>query len=128
MSRTEREYTRYAYNAAVTLVLGGKRFSGKTSNVSRGGLCVMIDDALAVGTDLDVDVVLMLDDAAQSAPLRVPARVVWCTLVDDAHQVGLSFRALDAERTSYLAQLLRYLDSERDARPKTRESIDERFR
>ncbi len=128
MTRHEREHPRYAHEAAVRCHLGGKRVDGRTRNVSRGGLCADLGDPIAVGTDLDVDLVLVFDADTQSEPLRLPARVVWCTTVDDGYQIGLAFRPLDAQATEYLTLFLRYLDDSRDEPAPPGDSIDDRFR
>jgi PilZ domain len=123
-----REHPRYAHEAAVTFHAGDCETEGRTQNVSRGGLCASVDDALVLGTELDISIVLMFDDDVQSEPLRVPARVVWSTMVDDTHQVGIMFRALTAEQTQYLNIFLKYLDNQRaEQRPRDL-SVDDRFR
>jgi hypothetical protein len=124
----EREHPRYAHEAAVTVRWGGKAFEGRTRNVSRGGLCADISDAVKVGADVIVDLVLVFDDDAQSEPLKLPARVVWCTPVDEAFQVGVSFKPLDARLTQYLTLFLRYLDDSRGDHAPREQSLDDRFR
>lgn len=128
MTRSEREHPRYAHDVAVTFRLGVKAIEGRTRNVSRGGLCANIADHIAMGTDIDVDIVLVFDDGMQSEALRLPARVAWCTTVDDAYQIGISFRALDKKRTEYLGMFLRYLDDQRSEKPSREMSLDDRFR
>ncbi|MEO8845033.1 MAG: PilZ domain-containing protein [Kofleriaceae bacterium] len=123
-----REHPRYAHEAAVTFHAGAEEAEGRTQNVSRGGLCASVDEPLVLGTELDISIVLMFDDDVQSEPLRVPARVVWSTMVDDTHQVGIMFRALSAEQTQYLNIFLKYLDGHRaEQRPRDL-SVDDRFR
>ena len=112
----------------MTLLIGGNRVAGRTNNVSRGGLCASVGAAIGVGSDLDVDVTLLFDDDSRSEPLRLPARVVWCTPVDDAYQIGLAFRPLDAARMKYLTAFLRYLDDARDEAAAPGDSVDDRFR
>ena len=102
---------------------------GRTRNVSRGGLCATLADPVPVGADLDVDLVLVFEDEAQSEALRLPARTVWCTSVDDAHQVGVAFRPLSAEASEYLTMFLRYLDDSRVEKVnRPIPEIDDRFR
>jgi hypothetical protein len=49
-------------------------------------------------------------------------------MVDDAHQVGVAFRPIDAKKAEYLALFLRYLD-DRHAEKRPRDlSVDDRFR
>jgi hypothetical protein len=126
--RPEREHRRYAHDVAVTFRIGKQTIEGRTRNVSRGGLCANLADPIAMGTDLDVEIVLVFDDGMQSEALRLPGRVAWCTTVDDAHQIGISYRALDKKRAEYLGMFLRYLDDQR-SEPASREmSLDDRFR
>jgi hypothetical protein len=129
VSTTERQYPRFAHEVAVRLHVGKTATAGRTNNVSRGGLCANVDDQVAPGTDVVVDITLVFDDGMQSEALSLPARVAWCTTVDDAYQIGLSFKALDAERADYLQLFLKYLGEERGprkARP-TMKPIDDRF-
>ena len=97
-------------------------------NLSRGGLCAELAQPIAPGTEVAVDIQLIFEDERQSEPLRLPGRVMWCTPIHGAYQVGLTFRRLDADCSVYLMMFLRYLDPgkshERDARPIT---VDERF-
>jgi Tfp pilus assembly protein PilZ len=128
VSRSEREHPRYAHRAALTVVHGAARIPGHTSNVSRGGICATLDDPLPVGAECFVELTLVFDDDTVSETLRLPARLVWCTHVDDACQIGLVFTQLDATAQRYLALFLRYLDDHRPAAPAVRErGIDDRF-
>ena len=128
VTRAEREHRRYAHDVAVTFRVGGKAFEGRTRNVSRGGLCATISDAVASGTDLDVEIVLVFDDGMQSEALHLPGRVAWCTTVDEANQIGISFRGLDKKRAEYLGMFLRYLDDSHGETPSREQSLDDRFR
>lgn len=127
MNRAEREHRRYAHDVAVTFRVGANPFEGRTRNVSRGGLCATINEVLPAGTDLDIDIVLVFDDGMQSEALRLPGRVAWCTTLDDAYQVGISFRGLDKKRAEYLSMFLRYLDDVASDAPMREPSVDERF-
>lgn len=128
MSRPEREHRRFAHEAAVSFRVGKQVHEGRTKNVSRGGLCAEIAKPIPMGTELEVDLVLVFDENSQSEPLRLPARVVWCTNVDNAFQVGIVFRGLDAERAEHVTLFLRYLD-DASAEPVHEESsLDDRFR
>lgn len=128
MNRSEREYPRYAHEAAITLNTPGRAISGRTTNMSRGGLCATLSEQITVGTEIEVDIQLVFEDDLQSEPLRVPARIVWCTSVDDGHQVGVRFLPIDHERNGYLTMFLRYLDDDGDAAgDKLALSVDDRF-
>ena len=112
----------------MTFRLKGKRYEGRTHNVSRGGLCANLTDALPAGSDVEISMVLVFDDDLQSEALVLPARVAWCTTVDDTYQVGIAFRPLDAKRVEYLNLFLRYLDDHRTEKRPRDIPIDDRFR
>lgn len=124
----DREHPRYAHEAVVTVHAVGAVHQGRTTNVSRGGLCADLAEAVPVGIDIEVDVQLIFDEATQSEALRLPGRIVWCTTVDDAFQVGVSFRRLTPELTQYLTIFLRYLqDGTKTSRSKRESTLDKRF-
>ena len=128
MTQVDREHPRYAHEAMITLRAPELVVSGRTSNLSRGGLSATLSEQIAVGIVVDVDIQLVFSDEAQSEPLSIPARIVWCTSLDEGHQVGASFLPLDAERSEYLTMFLRYLNDEGgDEAPEPPSSIDDRF-
>ncbi len=128
MARTEREYTRFAHQAELTFHVGNDRLAGHTENVSRGGLCAHTSAPIAIGAEIELDLVLVFEDDVQSEPLRVPARVVWCTTLDDGNQIGVAFKSLDGERAEYLNMFMRYLDDRRAEKRPRAANIDDRFR
>ena len=129
MNRPQRQYPRYAHEAAITLLTPGQEISGRTCNVSRGGLCATLAEAIATGTEIQIDIQLIFEDEHRSEALRLPARIAWCTPIDDGHQIGAQFLPLSAETTEYLTMFLRYLDDEDPSRSKqVAASIDDRFR
>lgn len=107
----------------------GQEITGVTHNVSRGGLCATLSEEIAVGTEIEIGLQLVFGRDHRSETLRVPARIVWCTSIDDGHQVGAQFLPLDNETAEYLTMFLRYLGDEETARahPDTL-SVDDRFR
>lgn len=126
----ERKHPRYAHEAQVTLIVAGKAIEGRTQNVSRGGLCADLADEVALGTDVEVFIALVFENEEHSEALRIPARVAWCTSVDEGHQLGLVFKPMNAELSKYLGMFLRFLDTE-EQRAKTEKrraaTVDERF-
>ena len=129
MDRPQRQYPRYAHEAAITLLTPGQEISGRTSNLSRGGLCATLPEELAIGTEIQIDIQLVFENEHRSEPLRLPARIAWCTSIDDHHQIGAQFLPLDAETNEYLTIFLRYLDNEDSAKAKhVAVSVDDRFR
>lgn len=107
---SQRQFPRYAHEAEVAFCVGTERIVGRTSNLSRGGACAVMDAAIRVGTAGEVELALVFAEGTLSEPLRLRARVVWCTAVGDHHQVGLSFPALSAEQLEFIAMFLRFLD------------------
>lgn len=112
----------------MTFHVGEEAVEGRTQNVSRGGLAATVDQALPVGNDIEVSLVLVFENDVHSEPLRVPARCVWSTEVDNGHQVGIMFRALNAELVGYLSIFLKYLDGQRAEKRPRDVPIDDRFR
>ena len=122
-----REHPRYAHEATVTLHTPGHSITGSTRNLSRGGLCATLAEEVAVGSDIDLDLRLMFGDR-QSEPLRLRARIAWCTAIDDYYQIGMQFRALHRDTAAYLTMLLRFLGGRTAIRPtRTQVPVDERF-
>lgn len=124
----EREHPRYAHEAAVTFSAADQAFSGRTANLSRGGLCATLTEAIAVGLQVEVDIQLVFADDRQSEPLRLRGLVVWCTAVNDGNQVGVRFQSIEREQADDLTMFLRYLDDGGNAKSaKLPVPIDERF-
>ena len=127
VSRPERQHPRYAHEAAIAFHAADRTVTGRTHNVSRGGLCAMMTEEIAVGTPIEIDLQLVFLDDRQSEPLRLPARIAWCTAIDDRYQIGVQFLPLHHETAADLTMFLRYLDG-RTARPRVATgSLDERF-
>lgn len=110
MIRFERQHPRYAHEAEVTFLAADRAITGHTLNVSHGGLCAMLDQEFAVGTAIEIDLQLVFLDNRRSEPLRLPARIAWCTAIGDAYQIGVQFLALHDETASDLTMFLRLLD------------------
>jgi hypothetical protein len=125
---SERAHPRYAHEATVRFHVGQRTVDGRTRNVSRGGLCATLADPLTIGDDVDVELVLVFDDELHSDALRLPARIVWCTHLDDANQIGIVFRPLDARRAEQLGVFLSCLGEQRAEKTTAAASLDERFR
>lgn len=125
----EREHPRYAHEAAITVHVGGAMHHGRTTNVSRGGLCADLAGTIAIGTDVEVDMQLVFDADEKSDALRITSTVVWCTTVDEGYQVGIAFKPLNAEKTRLINLFLRYLDDggKPIKQPKGERSIDDQF-
>lgn len=94
----------------MTFTVGDLRVTGRTSNVSRGGVCALVDQGIPAGTRVEVEMALIFGDASFSEPIQLGGRVVWSTPLESKHQVGLSFLALRPEQVKYLELFLRFLE------------------
>jgi hypothetical protein len=123
-----RQHPRFAADVGIKFYVGKQVAEGRTRNVSKGGLCADLATALPTGADVELDITLVFEDKSVSEPLRLPARIVWCTPFEGAYQVGVSFRPLDKQRAEYLRMFLEYLGTEKPQRSKKATNIDDRFR
>lgn len=124
----QRQHPRFAHEAAITIRVAGREYFGRTTNLSRGGLCTDLTAAIPVGTDVVVDISLVFDHGKRSEALQVKARIVWSTNVDGTRQTGLAFQHVQPVQAEYLTVFLRFLDDTSQARSRARYgSVDERF-
>jgi hypothetical protein len=70
----------------------------------------VLQESITVGTEVALDIQLVFARNSQSEPLRLPARIVWCTSFEGRYQVGVQFLPIDGETADYLTIFLRYLD------------------
>lgn len=130
-SRPARSSPRYAHTAAVAFHVESWVHVGQTTNLSRGGLCAELGVELPLGLEVELDIGLVFDNDAQSEPLRVCGRVVWCTRVDHVNQVGIAFCHVQPYQAELLTVFLNFLDrskhGEKQKRDRLRSSVDERF-
>ena len=88
----------------------GRKLIARTRDLSRSGICIITTDALASGEKLRIELVLLLGSGSSSEPLPLRARVVWCTAIASAFQVGAVFDGLTTKESAFLDMFLRYLD------------------
>ena len=88
----------------------GRKLIARTRDLSRSGICIITTDALASGEKLRIELVLLLGSGSASEPLPLRARVVWCTAIASAHQIGAVFDGLTPKESAFLDMFLRYLD------------------
>jgi hypothetical protein len=124
-SGPQRSFPRYAIDAAIEVRCGDEVATGRTRNVSRGGLCVELDRALASGQTAEVAIKLVFDDKGQSEALVLRCRVMWSTPFDRVHQIGVQFDGLVKRDLAYLDMFLRYLAEKADEAEEIREAARE---
>jgi hypothetical protein len=100
---------------------------GRTRNVSRGGLCAEVWEDIPAGTSIEIDLQLVFSDEQHSEPLRLAARIAWCTAIDEHFQVGVQFLPLHEETAADLQMFLRFLDGGTAPAQTARVPVDERF-
>lgn len=88
----------------------GHRLSARTRDVSRTGICLISRDPVPSGEALRVNLVLSFPEGTFSEPLRLTARVVWCTAIGTAFQVGAMFEEMTEQEDDFLDTFLQFLD------------------
>ncbi len=107
----DRQFPRFALEAELVILSrdASPPRRGRTSNLSRGGLCALVEEPVAAGRSVDIELALVFAEGHTSESLTLPARVVWCTALGDHHQIGVSFAPLLAGQREYLELFLRFL-------------------
>ena len=102
----------------------GRKLLARTRDLSRSGICFITTEVLPPGETLHIELVLLLGHRSTSEPLPLCARVVWCTVIAGAFQVGAMFDALSQKESSFLDMFMRYLDGSILPAGMVMESID----
>jgi hypothetical protein len=106
-----RRHPRYAVDVEASVRLpDGKRVRARTRDVSRAGICLITGEVVPSGSTVNIDMVLAFDNNAFSEPLSLEARIVWCTRLADAFQVGAMFDELTDQQDGFLEMFLHFLD------------------
>lgn len=104
-----RRHPRFAVEMSAAVTSDQGRFSARTRDLSRGGICFLLFSPLAVGSTFTVELSLVLGENVYSEPLALPGKVVWCTAVDEGYQIGATFLTLDRTNREYLNMFIRFL-------------------
>jgi len=106
-----RRYPRFHVDVQANVrTVDGRKLLARTRDLSRSGICLVTTEDLGSGASLGIELVLLLGPSSASEPLPLRARVVWCTAIGGAYQVGAMFDGLSAKESSFLDMFLRYLD------------------
>jgi hypothetical protein len=106
-----RRHPRFSVDVEATVQVGpGRRVAARTRDVSRTGVCMITNEAIPVGSSLQIELVLAFGNNAFSEPLHLVARVVWCTGISGAYQVGAMYDELTEQQEGYLEMFLQFLD------------------
>ena len=111
MTQELRRHPRFSVDVQANVRTGdGRKLPARTRDLSRSGMCLITTNALAQRDELLIDLILLLGPTSTSEPLPLRARVVWCTPISQAFQVGAMFDKLSKTEQSFLDMFLRYLD------------------
>ena len=106
-----RRYPRFHVDVQANVhTVDGRKLVARTRDLSRTGICLVMTENLGSGANLGIELVLLLGPTSTSEPLPLRARVVWCTSISGAYQIGAMFDGLSAKESSFLDMFLRYLD------------------
>lgn len=108
---TLRSEPRYALTLVCTITHVGLELTGETRNVSRGGMSLMVSDALPVGANVRLSLALNFGDDCYSEPLEMPAMIVWCTKLGEQYQIGAKFVQMTADHREFLQMFINYLEA-----------------
>jgi hypothetical protein len=110
-SENIRRYPRFHIDVEASVrTADGRKLIARTRDLSRSGICLVTTGPLESGELLGIELVLLLGPSSSSEPLPLRARVVWCTAIAGAFQIGAMFDRLSAKEVVFLDMFLRYLD------------------
>ncbi len=111
MSEDLRRHPRFTVDVQANVrTSDGRKLPARTRDLSRSGMCLITTHALAPREELLIDLILLIGPSSSSEPLPLRARVVWCTPISQAFQIGAMFERLNRKELSFLEMFLRYLD------------------
>jgi c-di-GMP-binding flagellar brake protein YcgR len=108
----QRQHPRYAIELDAEANFDGQRFMGRTHDISRGGFCFHMPDALPLGAVGTVKLALVFSENSFSEQLELPATIVWCTPIGGAYQVGFKFGPLSPAMQGYLTLFIQFLEGD----------------
>jgi hypothetical protein len=111
MSEDLRRHPRFTVDVQANVRTNdGRKLPARTRDLSRSGMCLITTHALTPRDELLIDLILLIGPSSTSEPLPLRARVVWCTPISQAFQIGAMFEKLSKKEQSFLGMFLRYLD------------------
>ena len=105
-----RQFPRFSVDLQVGVSVGAKQLSARTRDISRSGLCLIPQHAIPLDTAIQVELVLAFAAGGISEPLAITGRVVWCTALFRAFQIGVRFVGVEPERERHLEMFIGLLD------------------
>ncbi len=82
----------------------------QTRDLSKGGLCFLLDRKLVLGEELKLGLSLILGPEAQSETLQVTATVCWSSQEDaEGFQIGAAFGEISEDILDNIATFLEFI-------------------
>lgn len=104
-----REYERFAVAVDAVVRTDAGAWRAVTRDLSRGGVCFVLPQALPVGSSFQLSLSLVLGENTFSEPLALTGTVAWCTATGDGYQIGAAFSSLSRQTREYLLMFLGFL-------------------
>jgi hypothetical protein len=105
-----RQFPRFAVDLQVAVSTGPRRYQARSRDISRTGICLITKQAIRLESEIELQLVLAFEAGGVSEPLVVAGRVVWCTGLFGAFQIGVMFAELDDERARHMEMFIGLLD------------------
>jgi len=110
MTVEQRQHPRYAIELDAEITIAGSSATGRTSDISRGGFCMLARQSVPVGASGEAKLALVFSETEFSEHLVLPVMAVWCTPMKGAYQIGVKFGTLDQQHRAYLDLFIKFLD------------------
>lgn len=111
MSQERRQSPRAAFPCKITVTQRGKTLSSHIDNLSKGGIKVILDEAIEPMTNVDIELFLKKDD-----PIICKGTIMWVKeernpLEKNAimFSTGIMFKNLEQKYTEYIGKLVNSL-------------------
>jgi hypothetical protein len=105
-----RQHPRFAIELDAEAQFDGRRFAGRTHDISRGGFCLLLKEPLPLNSVGQVKLALVFSENQFSEQLTLPVTIVWCTPFGGKFQVGFKFGAMSPEIQGYLSLFVQFLE------------------
>jgi hypothetical protein len=105
-----RQHPRFNVDIQVSVGIGDHDLSARTRDISRTGICVVSLEPMPREAEIELELVLTFGEGGVSEPLHLRGKVVWCTGLFGAYQVGIKFVRVDEEQARYLNMFIGFLD------------------
>lgn len=110
-NQESRRHRRFSVDVEAGVALrSGERLAARTRDLSRRGICLITTAPVPVGETIVLALMLSFGENTFSEPLKLRARVVWCTAIMQSFQVGAMFDTLSDEQHGFLEMFVHFLD------------------